>query len=64
MTMLQVEAPGATKANEHSDQTNQNFFKIYSQNVQGLRSNEDKIEYISTLMTRKKMMHIYYKKLI
>jgi len=62
MTMLQVEVPGATKDDECSYQTNQNYFKIYSQNIQGLRSNEDKLEYISRLMTRKKSLYIYYKK--
>ena len=53
MITLQVEAPGATEANKCSDQTHQNYFKCYSQNVQGLRSNEDKLEYILRLMTRK-----------
>ena len=32
-----------------------NYFKIYSQNAQGLRSGEDKIEYIICLMDKKKI---------
>ena len=55
MTTLQVEAPGTTKANECSDQTIQNYFRIYSQNIQELRSKEDKLEYILRVMTRKKI---------